>query len=157
MIIKWNRIPTNVNSEILHINFLDAGLCNEEVMFKCCNAFFLNKLGTRQQDSPDRKANHAVNSDDVQREHELSLSWVYMYELHHTCRFYRQRWWVLNFLPSISKKELIQCIYMQCNMLGHLQEKYIFINIWNQRRILDRRSGWKKFGGLFLYTCMLTI
>ena len=31
-------------------------------------AFFLNKLGTRQQGGPDRKPNHAVNSDDVQRE-----------------------------------------------------------------------------------------
>ena len=43
----------------------DAGLCKKEVLFKCFNAFFLNKLGTKQQGSRDRKHDHAVNSDDM--------------------------------------------------------------------------------------------
>ena len=46
--------------KILHIGFSDAGLCKEEVHFKCFNAFFLNKLGTRQQGSPDRMPNLTI-------------------------------------------------------------------------------------------------
>ena len=65
---QGTNIPTHVTSIILRICFSDAKLCTEEVFFKCFNSLFLNKLGTRQQGSPDRKSNHAVNSDDVQRE-----------------------------------------------------------------------------------------
>lgn len=42
------NIRTYVNSSILQIGFVDVGLCREEVPCKCFNAFFLNKLGTRQ-------------------------------------------------------------------------------------------------------------
>ena len=33
------NIPTSVNSKILRVDLLDAGLCKEEVVFKCFNAF----------------------------------------------------------------------------------------------------------------------
>ena len=55
--------------KILHIGFSDAGLCKEEVLFKCFNVFFLNKLGTRQQGSPDRMPNLIA-----ERKRELGLS-----------------------------------------------------------------------------------
>ena len=60
---QGTNIPTHVTSRILHIGFLDAGLCKEEVLFEWFNAF-----SHINQGSPDRKSNHAVNPDDVQRE-----------------------------------------------------------------------------------------
>ena len=54
----------------------------QAVLIKCSNAFFLNKLGTRQQGNPDRNPNRAVNSDDVQRECVNEVDLGDMYELH---------------------------------------------------------------------------
>ena len=77
------NIPTHVTSIILiRICFSDARLCKKEVFFKCFNSLFIKKVGIRQQGSPGRKPNHAVNSDDVQRESVIKFILGYMFELH---------------------------------------------------------------------------